>query len=217
MAARASVAGGGRLLDRIRKWYYNAAGFNKLGLMRDDTLHEDDDVKEALKRLPEDLYNARVFRIKRALDLSLKHQILPKDQWVKYEELDFELIKVDLVHLGICQKSTVSKGMAGSITLPVNADVVLGISGCCNRELVIADLADTKFTFSRSKVEFNIKIFQLEHTGQLEISVEDYSENALNSCPRLKQGKCYFNKDPVEVANTSKEEDTLNPDFGGYL
>ncbi|NXT72581.1 QCR7 protein, partial [Chaetops frenatus] len=79
-------AGGGRLIDRIRKWYYNAAGFNKLGLMRDDTLHEDDDVKEALKRLPEHLYNERVFRIKRALDLSLKHQILPKDQWVKYEE-----------------------------------------------------------------------------------------------------------------------------------
>ncbi|XP_010575383.1 PREDICTED: cytochrome b-c1 complex subunit 7 isoform X2 [Haliaeetus leucocephalus] len=56
------------------------------GLMRDDTLYEDDDVKEALKRLPEHLYNERIFRIKRALDLSLKHQILPKDQWVKYEE-----------------------------------------------------------------------------------------------------------------------------------
>uniref|UniRef100_A0A8C0U9Y4 Cytochrome b-c1 complex subunit 7 n=1 Tax=Cyanistes caeruleus TaxID=156563 RepID=A0A8C0U9Y4_CYACU len=48
---------------------------------------KDDDVKEALKRLPEHLYNERVFRIKRALDLSLKHQILPKDQWVKYEEV----------------------------------------------------------------------------------------------------------------------------------
>ncbi|KFW81092.1 Cytochrome b-c1 complex subunit 7, partial [Manacus vitellinus] len=80
------VTGGGRLIDSIRKWYYNAAGFNKLGLMRDDTLYEDDDVKEALKRLPEHLYNERIFRIKRALDLSLKHQILPKDQWVKYEE-----------------------------------------------------------------------------------------------------------------------------------
>lgn len=39
-----------------------------------------------------------------------------------------------------------------------------------------------------SKVEFNIKTFQLEHTGQLEISVEDCSENALNLCPRSKQG-----------------------------
>ncbi|NXG28334.1 QCR7 protein, partial [Dromaius novaehollandiae] len=79
-------SGGGRLLESIRKWYYNAAGFNKLGLMRDDVLYEDDDVKEALKRLPEPLYNERIFRMKRALDLSLKHQILPKEQWVKYEE-----------------------------------------------------------------------------------------------------------------------------------
>ncbi|XP_061463315.1 cytochrome b-c1 complex subunit 7 isoform X2 [Rhineura floridana] len=54
--------------------------------MRDDTMYEDEDVKEALKRLPEDAYNERLFRIKRALDLSMRHQILPKEQWVKYEE-----------------------------------------------------------------------------------------------------------------------------------
>lgn len=57
------------------------------GLLRDDTYYEDDDVKEAIKRLPEDVYNARIFRIKRALDLSMKHQILPKEQWGKYEEV----------------------------------------------------------------------------------------------------------------------------------
>lgn len=61
--------------------------FPSAGLMRDDTIHEDDDVKEALRRLPENLYNDRMFRIKRALDLSMKQQILPKDQWVKYEEV----------------------------------------------------------------------------------------------------------------------------------
>lgn len=55
--------------------------------MRDDTVHEDDDVKEALRRLPEEQYNERVFRIKRALDLSMKQQILPKDQWTKYQEV----------------------------------------------------------------------------------------------------------------------------------
>uniref|UniRef100_A0A2K6DH72 Cytochrome b-c1 complex subunit 7 n=1 Tax=Macaca nemestrina TaxID=9545 RepID=A0A2K6DH72_MACNE len=54
--------------------------------MRDDTMYEDEDVKEAIRRLPENLYNGRVFRIKRALDLNLKHQILPKEQWTKYEE-----------------------------------------------------------------------------------------------------------------------------------
>uniref|UniRef100_A0A3B4U8D9 Cytochrome b-c1 complex subunit 7 n=2 Tax=Seriola dumerili TaxID=41447 RepID=A0A3B4U8D9_SERDU len=85
MASRAPAATG-RLLLGFRKWYYNLCGFNKLGLMRDDTIYEDSDVKEALRRLPENLYNDRMFRIKRALDLSMKQQILPKDQWTKYEE-----------------------------------------------------------------------------------------------------------------------------------
>lgn len=55
--------------------------------MRDDTIYEDSDVKEALKRLPDNMYNERVFRMKRALDLSMKQQILPKNQWTKYEEV----------------------------------------------------------------------------------------------------------------------------------
>lgn len=55
--------------------------------MRDDTIHEDLDVKEALRRLPETVYNDRMFRIKRALDLSMKQQILPKNQWTKFEEV----------------------------------------------------------------------------------------------------------------------------------
>lgn len=85
---RSAVSASSKWLDGFRKWYYNAAGFNKLGLMRDDTLHETEDVKEAIRRLPEDLYNDRMFRIKRALDLTMRHQILPKDQWTKYEEVE---------------------------------------------------------------------------------------------------------------------------------
>ena len=87
MASRPAVAASSQWLECIRKWYYNAAGFNKLGLTRDDTIHENDDVKEAIRRLPENLYNDRVFRIKRALDLTMRHQILPKEQWTKYEEV----------------------------------------------------------------------------------------------------------------------------------
>jgi ubiquinol-cytochrome c reductase subunit 7 len=45
-------------------------------------------VKEAVRRLPENLYNDRMFRIKRALDLTMRHQILPKEQWTKYEEVE---------------------------------------------------------------------------------------------------------------------------------
>ena len=66
--------------------------FPSLGLLRDDTMYENDDVKEALKRIPERMYNDRVFRVKRALDLSMKQQILPKDQWTKYEEVGFQLV-----------------------------------------------------------------------------------------------------------------------------
>lgn len=57
------------------------------GLMRDDTIHEDGDVKEALRRLPEKVYNDRMFRLKRALDLSMKQAVLPKEQRTQYEEV----------------------------------------------------------------------------------------------------------------------------------
>ncbi|XP_034016534.1 cytochrome b-c1 complex subunit 7 [Thalassophryne amazonica] len=85
MASRAPVATA-RFMVGFRKWYYNLCGFNKFGLLRDDLLHENENVKEAIRRLPENVYNDRVFRIKRALDLSLKNQILPKEEWTKYEE-----------------------------------------------------------------------------------------------------------------------------------
>ncbi|XP_042120649.1 cytochrome b-c1 complex subunit 7 isoform X1 [Peromyscus maniculatus bairdii] len=88
MAGRPAVAASSKWLDGFRKWYYNAAGFNKLGLMRDDTIYETEDVKEAIRRLPENIYNDRMFRIKRALDLTMRHQILPKEQWTKYEEVE---------------------------------------------------------------------------------------------------------------------------------
>ncbi|ERE62954.1 cytochrome b-c1 complex subunit 7-like protein [Cricetulus griseus] len=60
-------------------------------LMRDDTMYQAGDVKEALRRLPENLYNDRMFRINGALDLTLRPQILPKEQWTKYEEDKFHL------------------------------------------------------------------------------------------------------------------------------
>uniref|UniRef100_A0A8C8SZS6 Cytochrome b-c1 complex subunit 7 n=1 Tax=Peromyscus maniculatus bairdii TaxID=230844 RepID=A0A8C8SZS6_PERMB len=59
--------------------------------MRDDIIYETEDVKEAIRRLPENLYNDRMFQIKRALDLTMKHQILPKEQGTKYEEDKFYL------------------------------------------------------------------------------------------------------------------------------
>ncbi|XP_037549685.1 cytochrome b-c1 complex subunit 7 [Nematolebias whitei] len=75
-----------KVVENIRISYYNLCGFNKLGLMYNDTFYEDQDVKEALKRLPEDVYNERLFRITRAMHLSMKHRILPKEEWTKYEK-----------------------------------------------------------------------------------------------------------------------------------
>ncbi|XP_064231381.1 cytochrome b-c1 complex subunit 7-like [Aotus nancymaae] len=92
MAGRPAVSASSRLLEIMRKWYYNAAGFNKLGLLRDNTMYEDQDVKEAIRSLSENFYNDRMFRIKRALDLSMKHQLLPKEQWTKCEEEKYYLV-----------------------------------------------------------------------------------------------------------------------------
>nr|XP_035975810.1 cytochrome b-c1 complex subunit 7-like [Halichoerus grypus] len=58
--------------------------------MRDDTVYENDDVKEAI-RLPENLYTHRVFHTERALDLTRRQQILRNEQWTKYEQDQFYL------------------------------------------------------------------------------------------------------------------------------
>jgi ubiquinol-cytochrome c reductase subunit 7 len=57
-------------------------------LLRDDLYDENyADVTEALRRLPEREMNLRQYRLKRALDLSMKHAHLPRDQWTKPEEV----------------------------------------------------------------------------------------------------------------------------------
>ena len=59
-----------------------------LGLRVDDLLDEDiPEVAEAVSRLDDEIQYQRLFRIKRAMDLSLKHNILPKEQWTKPEEV----------------------------------------------------------------------------------------------------------------------------------
>ena len=59
------------------------------GLRKDDLMNEEDmpELVEAVRRLPEEEQNLRIFRMKRALDLSMKHQILPKEEWTKPEEV----------------------------------------------------------------------------------------------------------------------------------
>ncbi|KAJ4430119.1 hypothetical protein ANN_22329 [Periplaneta americana] len=64
-----------------------ASGFT--GLHHDDCYDEDNpDVKEALRRLPAHLVDERNFRITRALQLSLQKIVLPREEWVKFEEME---------------------------------------------------------------------------------------------------------------------------------
>lgn len=63
-----------------------------IGLHHDDVLQENDDVKEALRRLPAHKVDERSFRIIRAMQLSLQKIELPKEQWTKFEEVIFKYI-----------------------------------------------------------------------------------------------------------------------------
>jgi len=71
----------------LANWYANAAGYRKLGLKADDLIPEESEtVLLALKRLPEREAYDRVFRLRRAFQCSLAHQLLPKEQQTKPEE-----------------------------------------------------------------------------------------------------------------------------------
>ena len=49
-------------------------------------MEEKPEVVEAIRRLPEQDQFLRLYRLKRALDLSMKHALLPQEQWTKQEE-----------------------------------------------------------------------------------------------------------------------------------
>ncbi|XP_050428752.1 cytochrome b-c1 complex subunit 7 [Adelges cooleyi] len=72
----------------IRRWAYNLSGFNKYGLHHDDILQENEDVKEALRRIPTKKFDERTFRLIRAMQLELQKIQLPKEEWTKFEEDD---------------------------------------------------------------------------------------------------------------------------------
>ena len=114
--AASSLSLGQRLWNSLSSWTIKASGYQKLGtfsqkpfysfafspdgrftlfmnsltagLLREDLYNEaDPDVNEAIRRLPESEQQLRLFRMKRALDLSMKHSILPKEQWTTPEQV----------------------------------------------------------------------------------------------------------------------------------
>ncbi|MCJ1361578.1 Cytochrome b-c1 complex subunit 7 [Acarospora aff. strigata] len=69
------------------QWYVDLAGYRKLGLRADDLISEENPtVLMALKRLPPKEAYDRVFRMRRAFQCSMSHQLLPKEEQTKPEE-----------------------------------------------------------------------------------------------------------------------------------
>ena len=64
--------------------------------MIDDCIYEDKHVKEAIKRLPKQIREERDFRISRALLLSNNKEMLPKDEWTKWEDVSLLLYQCRL-------------------------------------------------------------------------------------------------------------------------
>lgn len=69
------------LISNFHLWRLILGCITMLGLRYDDLYdpYYDIDVKEALNRLPREIVDARNQRLKRAMDLSMKHQYLSDD------------------------------------------------------------------------------------------------------------------------------------------
>ncbi|RMZ89413.1 hypothetical protein DV736_g3352, partial [Chaetothyriales sp. CBS 134916] len=71
----------------LANWYADAAGYRKLGLKADDLIPEENAVVQlALKRLSSKEAYDRVFRLRRAFQCSLAHQLLPPAEHTKPED-----------------------------------------------------------------------------------------------------------------------------------
>ncbi|QRV87544.1 ubiquinol-cytochrome C reductase complex 14kD subunit [Ceratobasidium sp. AG-Ba] len=76
-----------KFLTPIAAFYARAVGHRRMGLRYDDLLIEErSDVQKALSRLPEKEAYDRAFRQRVAVQQSVLHKDLPKDQWLKPEE-----------------------------------------------------------------------------------------------------------------------------------
>ncbi|KAK0256028.1 Cytochrome b-c1 complex subunit 7, mitochondrial [Friedmanniomyces endolithicus] len=76
-----------RWMRPLARWYFDNSGYRKLGLRADDLIPEESEsVQLALKRLPPKEAYDRVFRMRRAFQCSLAHQLLPQTEWTKADE-----------------------------------------------------------------------------------------------------------------------------------
>ena len=65
-------------------------------------VEEDPAVSEAIRRLPQQEQHLRLYRIKRAIDLSMKHAQLPKEQWTTETEVNLILFNSTCYSIKLC-------------------------------------------------------------------------------------------------------------------
>ncbi|KAG8196411.1 hypothetical protein JTE90_009044 [Oedothorax gibbosus] len=71
----------------VKHWFFKRMGYNKYGLYYNDIFDERmPEIQEAVRRLPREINDARIYRILRAQQLTLTHTILPPEQWTKFED-----------------------------------------------------------------------------------------------------------------------------------
>ncbi|PWA00404.1 hypothetical protein BB558_003559 [Smittium angustum] len=75
------------VLKPFAQIWANTSGYRRLGLRYDDLIiEESSEGQEALRRLPEDVMAGRIYRMKRAYQLSGTQAELPQNEWTKPEE-----------------------------------------------------------------------------------------------------------------------------------
>ncbi|KAK1681277.1 hypothetical protein QYE76_042125 [Lolium multiflorum] len=117
------------MLSSLSAWFVNprknplarlhmktvAYRLSNYGLRYDDLYdpYNDLDIKEALARLPREVVDARNQRLKRAMDLSMKHQYLPDD--VKALQTPFKSYLSDM--LALVKKERAEREALGALPL----------------------------------------------------------------------------------------------------
>ncbi|RNA22270.1 cytochrome b-c1 complex subunit 7 [Brachionus plicatilis] len=70
----------------LNKALFPLSKYLKYGLLSDDLMKENELIKEALRRLPADVYQERQYRLARAINLSSGKSVLPESEWTKPEQ-----------------------------------------------------------------------------------------------------------------------------------
>ncbi|CAI9293338.1 unnamed protein product [Lactuca saligna] len=109
------------ILDPTKNWFAAVhkktitERLRKYGLRYDDLFDPMEclDIKEAMRRLPREIIDARNQRILRAMDLSMKHEYLPKD--LQAQQTPFRSYLTDM--LALVKRENVEREALGALPL----------------------------------------------------------------------------------------------------